>query len=1009
MMRKLLVPMLAVLVLGGGAPALARAADGSVYLTRPDDRLAVTVRAAGDGRTDDTAAIQAAIDAAAKSGAGGIVWLPSGRYRITHSLFIRPAVRVFGVGPTRPVLLLADHTPGFDKGVVNMVIFTGDDQYAVGPVPVPVPTALPSTPPVRDANSATFYSALSNVDFEIGAGNPAAACVRMRIAQHAFISHIDFRLGSGFAGVYQAGNIAEDLHFHGGRYGVVTEKTSPAWQFTLIDSSFDGQSAAAIREHEADLTLINVAIRDTPVGIDIDQGYSDSLWGKDVRFERVAQAAVIISNENSPFTQIGFDHALASDTPVFARFRDSGRRLAGPGARYAVPTFTYGLTLDGVGQMGRFALDFDAKPLARLPSPPPPVLPGLPPVAQWANVRDLGVAGDGLTDDTRALQAAIDAHRVVYLPMGRYLVSDTLRLRADTVLIALHPSMTQITLAEATPAYQGVGDARALVESARGGDAIVTGVGLFTGGVNPRATALLWRAGEQSLVEDVRIHGGHGTLLPNGRRVDFSDPKFRMDGQHPGIWVTDGGGGYFVANWTPDTMEDAGFYVSDTTTPGHVYELSAEHHNRHEIVLDGVENWEFLAPQTEQEVIDGLESMSLEVRNSKHILFANYHAYRVTRSLKPAPTAVRLFNVDDIRFRNMSSNAESGFATCDDKGCGTYLRASKFPFENAITDMTHQLETRERQFAVLNVSATPPTPPPAPAPAGLNAPVEKLEDGFYSISGGAVDGKGNLYFVDHHFQRIYRWSQSRDLEVVSDAPLDPVNLAVDASGHLMVLSSDGPEATVYSLDPWTPTPQITLIAPTPVAARPGAVTAMPGNIWDNGEFRDQLDPRSYRFTTLAEMFARDMAVAKPMEYVSPDGSLVLPAFRVYKQGPVNFQGWRFSDTLDTYGFVKARPGQPVVLTNSSEARVYRGVLGAGGAVTDLRPLTDRGGESVAVDAKGRLFVANGQIFVYDAAGRPLGRIDTPERPLQLLFGGEDGDTLFILSHHGLYRLNTKGF
>ncbi|HEX7799786.1 MAG TPA: glycosyl hydrolase family 28-related protein, partial [Asticcacaulis sp.] len=280
MMRKLLVPMLALLVLGGGAPAPARAADGSVYLTRPDDRLAVTVRAAGDGRADDTAAIQAAIDAAAKSGAGGIVWLPSGRYRITHSLFIRPAVRVFGVGPTRPVLLLADHTPGFDAGVVNMVIFTGDDQYAVGPVPEPVPTALPSTPPVRDANSATFYSALSNVDFEIGAGNPAVACVRMRVAQHAFISHIDFRLGSGFAGVYQAGNIAEDLHFHGGRYGVVTEKTSPAWQFTLIDSSFDGQSAAAIREHEADLTLINVAIRDTPVGIDIDQGYSDSLWGK---------------------------------------------------------------------------------------------------------------------------------------------------------------------------------------------------------------------------------------------------------------------------------------------------------------------------------------------------------------------------------------------------------------------------------------------------------------------------------------------------------------------------------------------------------------------------------------------------------------------------------------------------------------------------------------------------------------------------------------------------------
>jgi hypothetical protein len=982
-------------------------AGPSAFTTAPADKAAITVKAVGDGKADDTDAIQAALDAAGKSAAGDIVWLPSGRYRISHSLLIPAAVRLFGVGATRPVLVLADHTPGFDKGVITMVVFTGRDYFSGGPVPVPVPSALPSTPPVRDANSATFYSALSNVDFEIGKGNPAAAGVRFRVAQHAFLSHIDFHLGSGFAGIYQAGNEAEDLHFYGGRYGVVSEKTSPAWQFTLIDSSFDGQREAAIREHEVDLTLVNATISHTPIGIDIDEGYSDSLWGKDVRFAHVSKAAVVISKEHSPFTQIGFDNAVATDVPVFARFRESGKTVNAPGAAYRVSAFNYGLTLDGLGQMGHFAMNLDAQALPRLPQPRARVIPALPGVDQWANVLDLGAKGDGVTDDTAALQKAIDGHRVVYLPMGHYLVTDTLHLRADTMLIGMHPSATQIDLAEETPAYQGVGNAKALVESARGGNAIIDGIGLSTGGINPRATALIWKAGEGSLVEDVRIHGGHGTVLPNGQRVDYSGAQFRMDGQHPGIWVTDGGGGTFVANWTPNTMADSGFYVSDTTTPGHVYELSAEHHNRHEIVLDGVENWEFLAPQTEQEVIDGLESTSLEIRNSKHILIANYHTYRVTRSLKPAPTAVKLFNVDDIRFRNLTTNAESGIATCDTKGCGTYLRASKFPYDNAITDFTHKLEVREREFAVLDVSASPATPPAAPRPAGLEtAKVEKLEDGFYSISGGAVDDKGNLYFVDHHFQRIYRWSQARGLEIVSDAPLDPVNLAVDKSGHLMVLSSDGIDGTVYSLDPWVPTPQITLIAATPTVPHPGAVTALPGNVWDNGEFKDQLDPKTYRFTTLAQMFARDMAIAKPKEYVSPDESLVLPAFRVWNQGPTNFQGWRFSDTLDTYGFVTARPGDRVTLSNGSEARIYSGRLGEGGSVTDLQPLTDRGGESVAVDAKGRLFVANGQIFVYDAGGKPLGQIDTPERPLQLLLSGDD---LFILTHHSLYRLDVKGF
>ncbi len=1011
MARKTLMMVACLAALSIGAPSSwAGEGRGSVFLIAPSDAKAITVKGVGDGKADDTAAIQAAIDIAAKSGAGGIVWLPAGRYRITKSILIPPAVRLFGVGATRPVLLLADHTPGFDTGVATMVIFTGADPFGPSKVPVPVPSARPANAIVRDANSGTFYSALSNVDFEMGKGNPAAAGVRMRIAQHAFLSHIDFRLGSGFAGIYQAGNVAEDLHFHGGRYGIVTEKTSPAWQFTLIDSTFEGQREAAIREHEVDLTLVNVRISDTPTGIDIDRGYSDSLWGKDVRFERVSKAAVVISNEKSPFTQIGFDNAVATGTPVFARFRDSGRTLKGPAANYRVSAFNFGLKIDGMGQIGKFATNFQTEPLKQLPARSGPVLPSLPPVAEWVDVRTQGVVGDGVADDTAALQKAIDTHRVVYLPTGHYLVSDTLRLRSDTVLIGLHPSVTQITLAEETPAYQGVGAARALIESAKGGEAIVFGVGLFTGGINPRATALLWKAGERSMVEDVRIHGGHGTLRPDGKRVDFSDPKFRMDGQHPGIWVTDGGGGYFVANWTPNTMSDSGFYVSNTKTPGHVYELSAEHHNRHEIVLDGVENWEFLAPQTEQEVIDGLESMSLEVRNSRNILFANYHAYRVTRSLKPAVTAVKLFNVDNIRFRNMSSNAESGFATCDANGCGTYLRASKFPFENAITDMTHKLEVRERQFAVLDVLATPPAVPPTPLPAGLEtAKVEKREGGFYSLGGGAVDDKGNLYFVDHHFHRIYRWSEMRGLEVVSDEPLDPVNLAVDKSGHLMVLSSDGPDASVYSFDPWIPTAPVTRIAPTPAVAHPDAVVALPGNLWNNGEFRDQLDPSTYVFTTLAEMFARDMAVPKAQEYVSPDGSLVLPAFRVYKQGPTNFRGYRFSDTLDAHGFVMAKAGERVTVSNGSEARVYSGQVGPGGSLTGLKALTDRGGESVAVDARGRMFVANGQIFVYDADGQELGRIDTPERPLQLIFGGADRQTLFILTHHSLYSLSVKGF
>ena len=997
------------------APLAAHAAPASIsaFQQMPDDPHAVVVRAKGDGTSDDSAAIQQAIDSAANKGEGGLVFLPSGRYRITRSIHIPLAVRVYGVGKTRPVFVLAPNTPGYQKGVANMVIFTGGDQYTVGKVPMPVQGEVPFTGKVRDANSATFYSALSNVDFEIGAGNPAAAAVRMHTAQHSNLSHIDFHTGSGLAGVYQVGNIAYNLRFFGGRYGILSEKTSPAWQFTLLDSTFEGQRDAAIREHEAGLTLVNTDIRNTPVGIEIDRGYGDWLWGRDVRFENVPKAALVVSNEDNVYTQVGFENASARKVPTFVRFRDSGKTLAGANAgdAYKVDAFNYGLTLQDMGTPGRFATNYKTSALSTAAATPAPALRALPPTAQWANVRSFGARGDGKTDDTAALQKAIDSSRVVYLPLGFYLVNDTIRMKPDTVLIALHPGLTQLVLPNGSPAFQGIGSPKALLESARGGDAIVSGLGLATGEVNQRAVALLWRAGERSLVDDVRIQGGHGTRMADGRRNDpyQKDANFdttaHWDRQYPSLWVTDGGGGTFSGIWTPSGYAQAGFTVTNTSTPGHVYELSAEHHIRAEIVLDGVKNWEFLAPQTEEEVRDGMDAVSLEIRNSSNLLFANYHAYRVTRSIKPALSAVKITNSSDIRFRNVHVNGESGFSTCDDNGCATYLRASKYPYEQSIVDVSHGLQVREREFAVFDYSGKQAA---APAPSqGTAGKVEKLADGFYSIAGGVVDANGKLYFVDRHWRRIHGWSRNEGLTVERDAPLDPVNLAIDRSGNLMVLSSWGPEASVYAFKPGTPATEIAMIKPTPVAARTGARVAVPVNFWQNGEFRDQIDPQTYEFTTLAEMFARDVALPKAREYVSPDGSLVLPAYRVLRQGAADHLGHRWSDTLDTHGFVQAAVGERVVFTNGSENRTFSGLLGAGGAITDLKPVADRGGESAARGPDGKVYVANGQVFVYGDDGKQAGRIDVPERPLQLVFGGPDKRTLFILTHHSVYAARVE--
>ncbi|MBW6528650.1 gluconolaconase [Sphingomonas sp. RHCKR7] len=1014
--RPLAALLLAVLAL----PAAAAPSRGvSAFVTAPPDPRATTVRGVGDGRADDSTALQQAIDAAADQGGGGIVFLPPGRYRITRTIFLWPGVRLFGVGARRPVIMLGANTPGFQKGVAHMIVFAGARRSGAGGrseggrvgaaaprrVAFPVAGSVPFDPAIADANPGTFYSAISNVDVAVGRGNPATAAIRFHAAQHAYLSHMDLDLGPALAGLYQVANVARDLRFRGGRYGILAEKPSPAWPFTLLDSTFTGQRDAAIREHEAGLTLVNVAFRDTPVGVEIDRGYGDWLYGQDVRFENVARAGVIVSNENNAYTQVTFENALARRTPVFARFRDSGAERRGAGAAYRVTSFSHGLAVAGYAEMGTPRTAMATEPLAALPPRRADVIRALPSTRAWFNARDAGAKGDDRGDDTEALQRAIDSHRIVYLPAGRYVVSDTLRLRRDSVLVALHPNLTQILLRESTPTYQGIGAPKALLASADGGDAIVSGIGLATGGINPRATALLWTAGADSLVDDVKFQGGHGTDLAGGVRFNpynanatgDADPARRWDAQYPSLWVTRGGGGTFNGLWTPNTYAQAGLYVSDTATPGRVYQMSSEHHGRVEIALNRVAHWELIAPQTEEEGGESRDAVALEIRDSHAILVANLHAYRVTRTAKALPAAVTLYGARDIRFRNVHVNAESGLATCDENGCATFLRANRFPYENAIVDVASGAQVREREFAAFDVPATAVAPPPAAGGA-----VEKLAGGFDAAGGGTVAPDGTLYFVDRIQQRLYRWSAARGLGIERDTTLDAVSLAADAAGDLLVLSAAGRDGTVSSFRPGSSELALDVIPPAPLASVTAPRVLLPGSWWVNGEFRDRYDPATDRFATLAELFARDVATPAPRAHVAPDGTLALPAWRVFQQGPPDFRARRFSHALDAYGLVAARVGERSYVSNASEARTYSALVGAGGALSDLRVFAERGGESVVADARGRVYVANGQVFVYGADGGALGRIDVPERPLQLLLS-PDGASLYVLTHHSLYR------
>jgi sugar lactone lactonase YvrE len=952
----------------------------SFYSVRPDDSKAVYLTREhfavhADGVGDDAPALQAAIDRVEETSRKGVVFVPQGNYRLSRTVYVWNGIRLIGYGSQRPVFILGENTPGYQDGTGKYLIHFVSDRPAAGR-------------PIRDANPGTFYSAMANIDVELRDGNPAAIGVRFHVAQHCYLAHINFRIGCGRAGIEDIGNEAEDCHFFGGDYGILTRKPSPSWPFLLIDSSFTGQRKAAIETEEAGLTLVRVHFEGAPTAISIREHRAEELWLKDSHFKDITGPAVLISEENSARTEINFERVVCEHVPLLAAFRESGKRLVAPSSQYLVKRFSHGLHLEGLGRTPEIKTICQTEVLRLVPEPASSDIPGLPDTGSWVNIRLLGAKGDGFTDDTEAFRQAVARHRTLYLPTGRYRLSDTLALRPDTVLVGLSPVATQLVLADATAGFQGVGPPKALLEAPAGGSNIVTGIGLDTGGINPRAVGAKWMAGSRSLMNDVRFVGGHGTYTPEGEAVSIynqdhtgdADPRRRWDSQFPSLWVTAGGGGTFKDIWTPSPFAQAGLVVSDTATEGRVYALSSEHHLRNEVKLRNVSHWRFYALQVEEERGEGPNALPLDIEGCTDLTFGNLYLYRVMSTYSPFPHAVRVRSSANLRFRNVH-----------------VYSPSKFAFDETLYDQTHAVGVRSREIAALDLSGQPPTRRPTPAPAVLarGTGVEKLAGGFNNIDSLTVDAAGDVYFVDARWHRIYRWSvPRRELSLVRDEPLDPVGLTFDESNHLQVVTRTG---TVYSFRPDRPTDPIQVLEPTNLTAgkldgrTPNAMRMiLPLNRW-----RDAHD------------FFEAVQAPAACCYFSPDGSTAIAASKDFpRAGPMR-SFYATIDLIRACGLAVATPGRPFYVADEFGQKTWAFEVGLDGSLTNPRLFVEEGEAGTAVDTAGNVYVAAGHVFVYTPSGKPMGVLEVPERPTSLAFGGQDRRTLFVGARSSLYAVRTR--
>jgi hypothetical protein len=504
-------------------------------------------------------------------------------------------------------------------------------------------------------------------------------------------------------------------------------------------------------------------------------------------------------------------------------------------------------------------------------------------------------------------------------------------------------------------------------------------------------------AGEKSMINDVKFIGGHGTMTPGPKvkwKWEENKPPQGMtvssvseqvwDTQYWSLWVTNNGGGIFKNIWSASTFATSGFYASNTSTRGRIYAMSVEHHVRNEVQFNNVSNWKVYALQLEEENREGSECQPLELEKCSGMTIANLYMFRVIRVKVPYPYSVRTWDCSNLEILNIHNYSQVKYTT-----------------DNPLYDINTGIEVRPVELARLFISGNT----PKLISAKTTSTVQLLARGFEFALGACSDSKGNVYFAEQRMKRIYKWSaETNSLSLLADFQWEPLSLGCDSKDNLLVvfrynpqpgLMIDGqpekfvnpPDASgtsfsgwgnsgfgtlVYSVNPMNPEETIQKLEKVPM----GSVDNLYKVLYPSNRWRD-----SHDFNNIAVKRDTDC-------FIAPDGRTIIPVCY---------------DLARSCALAEGFPGQPVFVADEYDKRTVKLAVDTKGYVSDLRYFAEKGEFSSVLCKNGNVYIADGEVYVFDKEGKQTGIIHVPERPSSIAFGGKDGKTLFITGRSALYR------
>jgi len=264
------------------------------------------------------------------------------------------------------------------------------------------------------------------------------------------------------------------------------------------------------------------------------------------------------------------------------------------------------------------------------------------------------------------------------------------------------------------------------------------------------------------------------------------------------------------------------------------------------------------------------------------------------------------------------------------------------------------------------------------------AKVTKAGGGYTFTEGPSVAPDGRVFFTDQPNNKIEIWSESGAITTFTGSGERANGTYFNQKGELVTCADLHNRLVAFSMDGQ----QRTL-----AENFEGLHLNGPNDLWiaPNGGiyFSDPYYHRNYW-----ETGHKELQRVRGVYYLNPEGK-VTRVIEDYKQ---------------PNGLVGTPDGKTLYVSDINDKKIWKYTIANDGTLGNKTLFAPEGSDGMTIDKKGNVYLTNKSVSIYNAKGDHLTRIEVPEQPSNLCFGGKKKNILFITARTSVYvlKMSVKG-